>query len=274
MGDAIDEDALAASLAVEGIYKPPSADDMISQLQAAAAAGGAGGGGGVDAAAPAPAPAVLGGAGAGRPMPTPAELKTWMCVSLPLLDLRRARSACCCATRNESCCSACHCPLLPLSIPLRPRSCVYCCYIDAARRPSAGRRISLARAGACVAPTMQDVQQAAQKLGYHYLLFEMTKKHPRDPWQPGRMRLELFNADGSPIVPGITTKLQLLGRLADVVPTLGIYAARMAQMDKMRAAHIAAEEKAARANKGKIAKAVAETAAQTGGAAAKKNKKK
>jgi signal recognition particle subunit SEC65 len=121
---------------------------------------------------------------------------------------------------------------------------------------------------------MQDVQQAAQKLGYRYLLFEMSKRHPRDPWQPGRMRLELLNADSSPVVPGITTKLQLLGRLADVVPTLEIYAARMAHMQKMREAHAAAQEKAARAQKGRIAKAVAETAAQTGGAAAKKNKKK
>ena len=161
-------------------------------------------------------------------------------------------------------------PTPSLLLAPTPRSCVYACYIDAARRPCEGRQLSLERLGACTDPTLQEIAYATNQLGYPIAVFENNKRHPRDPWRVGRMRVKLLKPDGSPVVPGIATKRQLLGRIADIVPTLAIRADRLEQIRKAREQHAIQMEKAAKSQKGRIAKLTAESAAQTGGAAAKK----
>ena len=154
---------------------------------------------------------------------------------------------------------------------------LYCCYVNASLSEARGRRVPLSVCAGCENPSIHDLIEAAIALGYNSpgagLVLENTKRHPRDPWMPGRLRVRLRLDNGMPTMPGIGTKRELLAAIAAKIPTLPGRLQRLNELAHMRAEYERRNAAALKGQKGKVVKAAAEGAAQTGGAAGKKGRK-
>lgn len=49
---------------------------------------------------------------------------------------------------------------------------------------------------------------------------EADKRHPRDPFNYGRVRVRLFGADDQPLVADVGSKKALLKKLGELIPQL------------------------------------------------------
>jgi len=70
---------------------------------------------------------------------------------------------------------------------------------------------------------MMDLAEAAVSVGIPgrtNVMLEENRRHPRDFFGQGRIRVNLFKEDGSPVVPGITNKAKFLVALAAAIPKL------------------------------------------------------
>jgi len=72
--------------------------------------------------------------------------------------------------------------------------CVYPTYLNGARSIAEGRRVP--REACPTNPTLRDIVETAAKLGLR-MVVEVNKRHPRDPFTLGRVRVELKKEDGS-----------------------------------------------------------------------------
>jgi signal recognition particle subunit SRP19 len=88
--------------------------------------------------------------------------------------------------------------------PYKTWTCIYPIYLDA-KRPYGQRRVS--RAKGLWWPLSKDIADAANRLGLG-TLHEVTKAHPRDWENPGRVRVQ-WKKDGKLVNPVIKTKKQL-----------------------------------------------------------------
>jgi signal recognition particle subunit SEC65 len=81
-------------------------------------------------------------------------------------------------------------------------TCVYPIYLDAKRPYGAGQR-RVARAKSLWWPLSKDIADATTRLGLG-TLHEISKAHPRDWENPGRVRVQ-WKKDGKPVNPVIKT---------------------------------------------------------------------
>ena len=81
-------------------------------------------------------------------------------------------------------------------------TCIYPVYIDAKRPYGTGER-RIARQKSLWWPLSKDIADAASRLGFG-VLHEVTKAHPRDWENPGRVRVQ-WKKDGVLINPSIPT---------------------------------------------------------------------
>lgn len=72
--------------------------------------------------------------------------------------------------------------------------CIYPTYLNGARSIAEGRRVP--REACPTNPTLRDIVETAAKLGLR-MVVEVNKRHPRDPFTLGRVRVELKKEDGS-----------------------------------------------------------------------------
>ncbi|KAF5351033.1 hypothetical protein D9756_008414 [Leucocoprinus leucothites] len=86
-------------------------------------------------------------------------------------------------------------------------TCIYPIYLDAKRPYGTGQR-RVARAKSLWWPLSKDIADAANRLGLG-TLHEVTKSHPRDWENPGRVRVQ-WKKDGRLVNPMIKSKKQLL----------------------------------------------------------------
>ena len=90
-------------------------------------------------------------------------------------------------------------------------------YIDAKKTIADGRKLPTEK---CVEyPTMNEMKEVIEHLGYEAAYEE--KAYPRDISQFGRFRVTLKDPrSGEPTVEGITTRRQLLQKIAELIPNL------------------------------------------------------
>lgn len=89
--------------------------------------------------------------------------------------------------------------------------CIYPIYIDADRSYAKGRKVRTDKA--VKEPRAAHMQLAIARLGLQTVL-EPSAKHPRDFFNPGRVRVRLFDDKGRPIQRAISTRKQLLARIS------------------------------------------------------------
>lgn len=63
------------------------------------------------------------------------------------------------------------------------------------------------------------------------ILLENMKRHPRDFFAEGRVRVKIRNEDGTPTVPAVPTKMKALEAIGKFIPTLP---ARPLRQDRMK----------------------------------------
>ncbi|KAJ1721427.1 signal recognition particle subunit [Coemansia erecta] len=86
--------------------------------------------------------------------------------------------------------------------------CLYPLYFDKSRSLDGGRKVSLALA--IYAPHGRQLLVAAKKAGFD-VVYEPGKTHPRDFFNPGRVRVRLFDeTSGRPVRPGVESRKKLL----------------------------------------------------------------
>ncbi|KAI8463877.1 MAG: signal recognition particle, SRP19 subunit [Monoraphidium minutum] len=92
---------------------------------------------------------------------------------------------------------------------------LYPAYINSKRTVAQGRRIPADKA--CEDPNVVEIFDA---LKYLKLPADIEdKQYPRDWWlSRGRLRVALFNADGTPTNPEVPTRREMLLRIAELVP--------------------------------------------------------
>lgn len=90
-------------------------------------------------------------------------------------------------------------------------------YIDAKKSIADGRKLPVSQ---CVPyPMMQELKEVIEHLGFESSYEE--KAYPRDISQFGRFRVTLKDPkSGEPKVEGITTRRQLLQKIAELIPNL------------------------------------------------------
>ncbi|KAJ3080146.1 hypothetical protein HK102_003265 [Quaeritorhiza haematococci] len=93
--------------------------------------------------------------------------------------------------------------------------CVYPVYIDAGKTMSEGRRIP--KELAVKEPAAVYMAESLRHLGLMGAL-EADKRHPRDPFTFGRIRVQLRTPDGRLCNPAVTNKRELLVRMAALLP--------------------------------------------------------
>lgn len=91
--------------------------------------------------------------------------------------------------------------------PYKTWTCIYPIYLDAKRPYGTGQR-RVERAKSLWWPLSKDIADAAMRLGLR-ALHEITKTHPRDWENPGRVRVQ-WKKDGKLVNPAVKTKKQLL----------------------------------------------------------------
>ncbi|KAF5336572.1 hypothetical protein D9611_006492 [Ephemerocybe angulata] len=91
--------------------------------------------------------------------------------------------------------------------PYKSWTCIYPIYLDAKRPYGTGQR-RISRAKGLWWPLSKDITEASIRLGLG-AIHEVTKSHPRDWENPGRVRVG-WKKNGKLVNPAITTKKQLL----------------------------------------------------------------
>eukprot|EP00727_Mastigamoeba_balamuthi_P007923 m51a1_g3751 putative signal recognition particle 19 kda (157) ;mRNA; r:76043-76597 len=87
------------------------------------------------------------------------------------------------------------------------------------RTTAQGRRVPQDKALAHV--TLKEIAEACMKLGYpHHGIGLEDKAYSRDWMLRGRVRVRMYNEDGSPVVADIPSKKVLLLRIAELIPTM------------------------------------------------------
>lgn len=91
---------------------------------------------------------------------------------------------------------------------------VYPNYINSLKTVAEGRRIPKGKA--CENPTVHEMEDCVK---YFKLPVEIENKaYSRDWMIRGRLRVELFKEDGTPVNPEVPTRRELLLRIAELVP--------------------------------------------------------
>jgi len=92
--------------------------------------------------------------------------------------------------------------------------CIYPCYINKNFTIAQGRRL---KKELCAdTPTIEEMAFVVQRLNIPCNI-EHMKKHPRDFWNRGRLKVKIQGRDG-PINPKASNKNELLGLIAQFVP--------------------------------------------------------
>ena len=92
---------------------------------------------------------------------------------------------------------------------------IYTTYFNNTFSIKEGRRVAADKGSPN--PNINMLGFAVQKLGLRYVL-EPLKKHPRDFWMVGRIKVELTDSAGRPTHKTIKNKKQLLNAIADQIP--------------------------------------------------------
>ncbi|GAU16724.1 hypothetical protein TSUD_199660 [Trifolium subterraneum] len=92
---------------------------------------------------------------------------------------------------------------------------LYPVYINSKKTVAEGRRIGIAKA--CENPTCAEIGDCCNYLKLPYAI-EIDKAYPRDFMQRGRVRVLLKKEDGTLINPSISSRKQLMLRVAEMVP--------------------------------------------------------
>ncbi|KAJ3380574.1 hypothetical protein HDU92_005888 [Lobulomyces angularis] len=112
--------------------------------------------------------------------------------------------------------------------------CIYPVYIDASKPVSEGRRISTKYA--VKEPACCYIAEACKRLNFQNVVVESGKRHPRDQLTYGRVRINLRKPDGSFVNPKISSKNQLLRKVAELME---VCEADLLKLDPRIAAHAA-----------------------------------
>ena len=102
---------------------------------------------------------------------------------------------------------------------------VYPVYMNRNRKICDGRKLPLS--ACCEDPPAAVIAQCAARLSFQTVL-EPMKKHPRDFFEPGRIRVRLFNDDGSAVKESVRTRLALYREISALVPSVKM------EMDQQR----------------------------------------
>ncbi|KAK7268875.1 hypothetical protein RIF29_21584 [Crotalaria pallida] len=92
---------------------------------------------------------------------------------------------------------------------------VYPVYINSKKTMAEGRRIGLTKA--CENPTCVEIGDCCNHLKIPFAI-EIDKAYPRDFMQRGRVRVLIKKEDGTLSNPAISSRKQLLLRIAELVP--------------------------------------------------------
>ncbi|KAK9934077.1 hypothetical protein M0R45_021235 [Rubus argutus] len=92
---------------------------------------------------------------------------------------------------------------------------LYPVYINSKKTVAEGRRIALDKA--CESPTCVEIGDCCSHFKVPFAI-EVYKAYPRDFFQRGRVRVLLKKEDGTPYNPVISTRKQLMLRVAELVP--------------------------------------------------------
>ncbi|XP_014505520.1 signal recognition particle 19 kDa protein-like [Vigna radiata var. radiata] len=92
---------------------------------------------------------------------------------------------------------------------------IYPVYINSKKTMAEGRRIAVAKA--CENPTCAEIGDCCSYLKLPFAI-EIDKAYPRDFMQRGRVRVLLKTEDGTLINPSISSRKQLMLRVAEMVP--------------------------------------------------------
>ncbi|CDP04630.1 unnamed protein product [Coffea canephora] len=92
---------------------------------------------------------------------------------------------------------------------------LYPIYINSKKTIAEGRRISVSKA--CENPTCVEIHDCCIHLKLPCAI-EVDKAYPRDFMQRGRVRVMLKREDGSLFNPAISSRKQLMLRVAELVP--------------------------------------------------------
>ncbi|BAU01720.1 signal recognition particle 19 kDa protein [Vigna umbellata] len=92
---------------------------------------------------------------------------------------------------------------------------MYPVYINSKKTMAEGRRIAVAKA--CENPTCAEIGDCCSYLKLPFAI-EIDKAYPRDFMQRGRVRVLLKTEDGTLINPSISSRKQLMLRVAEMVP--------------------------------------------------------
>ena len=106
-------------------------------------------------------------------------------------------------------------------------------YLNSARSVSEGRRVPLRFS--IERPSVVDVVEACQSLQLPFAV-EQDKVYCRDAHSSsgrGRVRVQLYSAERSPLSGEVANKQQLLRRIGEIAPTLKMRALRL-EVDKRR----------------------------------------
>ncbi|KAG2726726.1 hypothetical protein I3843_01G122800 [Carya illinoinensis] len=91
----------------------------------------------------------------------------------------------------------------------------YPVYINSKKTVAEGRRISVSNA--CENPTCAEIADCCSHLKLPFAI-EIDKAYPRDFMQRGRVRVLLKKEDGTLCNPAISSRKQLMLRVAELVP--------------------------------------------------------
>ena len=100
---------------------------------------------------------------------------------------------------------------------LKQWTCVYPVYLDAAKSTAQGRKVP--SAFAVKDPAVVYMGEAVRRLGLVGVL-ESDKRHPRDAFTFGRIRVQMKHSNGQLMNPAIKSKKMLLIKLAQLVPAV------------------------------------------------------
>ncbi|KAI8921693.1 signal recognition particle, SRP19 subunit, partial [Entophlyctis helioformis] len=95
--------------------------------------------------------------------------------------------------------------------------CVYPVYFDQDKSWEEGRRVP--KAAAVKDPAAVYIHRAVEMLGLEAAV-EPARRHPRDAFTFGRIRVQLRTSDGRALNSTCTTKKQLLLRIASLLPAV------------------------------------------------------
>mmetsp|Transcript_5539 Transcript_5539/g.14157 ORF Transcript_5539/g.14157 Transcript_5539/m.14157 type:complete len:196 (-) Transcript_5539:170-757(-) len=97
------------------------------------------------------------------------------------------------------------------------RRIIYPLYLDRSKSVQQGRKVSMAVA--VEEPTAQEIHEVCAELNIKSEV-EQMKQHTRDWGVFGRVRVEILDDDGKPVVPGIATRRQLMTEICRRIPQL------------------------------------------------------